>query len=96
MVLPGISRSIVKDLAGVLGIPVEETDLDLFDAAAAEEAFLTSTSLCLCPIASINCRPIATTYGPVTQSLIDAWKAEIGVDFVQQYLDRLEQPAMAT
>ena len=96
MVLPGISRSIVIDLAGALGIPFEEADLDLFDAAAAQEAFLTSTSLCLCPISSINARPLPTTYGPITQSLIDAWKEEIGVDFVQQYLDRLEQPAVAT
>ncbi len=92
MVLPGVSRSIVLELASSLGIPAEETDLDLFDAAAAEEAFMTSTSLCLCPVASINDRPVGTTYGPVTRALIEAWSAEIGLDFVQQYLDRLAEP----
>ena len=92
MVLPGVSRSMVLELASTLGIPAEEADLDLFDAAAAEEAFMTSTSLCLCPIASINGRPVGTTYGPVTRALIEAWSAEIGLDFVEQYLDRLVEP----
>jgi branched-chain amino acid aminotransferase len=82
----------VLELASTLGIPAEEADLDLFDAAAAEEAFMTSTSLCLCPIASINGRPVGTTYGPVTRALIEAWSAEIGLDFVEQYLDRLVEP----
>ena len=42
------------DLAREVGVPVVERDLDLFDAYNAEEAFLTSTSLCICPVQSIN------------------------------------------
>ena len=37
-----------------------EADLDLFDAATADEAFLTSTSLCICPVRSLNGAPSAT------------------------------------
>ena len=53
-VLPGISRQTVIELAAELGIPCREADLDLYDAYAADEAFLTSTSLCLCPVRSVN------------------------------------------
>jgi branched-chain amino acid aminotransferase len=54
MVLPGVSRRTVIELAAGLGIPCEERDLDLYDAHTADEAFLTSTSLCLCPVVSVN------------------------------------------
>ena len=53
-VLPGISRQTVIEIAAELGIPCREADLDLYDAYAADEAFLTSTSLCLCPVRSVN------------------------------------------
>jgi hypothetical protein len=35
-----------------------EADLDLFDAATADEIFMTSTSLCICPVRSIGGRPL--------------------------------------
>ena len=31
-----------------------EADLDLYDAYNADEIFITSTSLCLCPAVSVN------------------------------------------
>ncbi|HET7881441.1 MAG TPA: aminotransferase class IV, partial [Acetobacteraceae bacterium] len=43
-VLPGVSRQMTIDLAGKLGIPCKEQDLDMFDAETADEMFLTSTS----------------------------------------------------
>ena len=58
-VLAGVSRQTAMDLARNLGIPVEERDLDLYDAATADEMFLTSTSLCLCGVASVNGGKIA-------------------------------------
>ena len=42
------------ELAEKQGIPVEEKDIDLFDAYNADEMFLTSTSLCICPVSSID------------------------------------------
>src|SRR5262249_46562659 len=46
-VFAGISRKMTLDLARKLDIPVIKGDIDLFDAATAEEMFLTSTSLCI-------------------------------------------------
>ena len=86
-VLPGISRRTVIEIAAELGIPCRETDLDLYDAYAADEAFLTSTSLCICPVRSINGMRVGgeEVFGPVTLRLIDRYRALVGCDFVEQY-----------
>jgi branched-chain amino acid aminotransferase len=86
-VLPGISRQTVLELAAELGIPCREADLDLYDAYAADEAFLTSTSLCLCPVRSINGMQVGgeEVFGPVTRRLIEAYRVLVGCDFVEQY-----------
>jgi branched-chain amino acid aminotransferase len=90
-VLPGVSRAMALDLARELGLDCEETDLDLFDAANADEIFLTSTSLCMCPVRSFNGQPVGDGRipGPVTRRLTDAYAAAVGCDFVRQYLERL-------
>ena len=53
-VLPGVSRQTVIDLARQEGLPLREADIDLYDAYNAEEIFLTSTSLCICPVTRVN------------------------------------------
>ncbi len=92
-VLPGVSRQMTIELAKKLGIPCEEADIDLYDAANADEIFLTATSLCVLPVSRFDGQPVGKASwrgaGPVTQRLIDAYAAEVGCDFVQQYLDRL-------
>ncbi len=71
-------------------------DIAPFDAYTADEMFLTSTSLCLCPVASINGARIGATGdgggipGPVTQKLIDAYSKLVDYDFVGQYLAYLD------
>jgi branched-chain amino acid aminotransferase len=91
-VLPGVSRQAVIDLAGRLGIPFAEQDIDLYDAYTADECFLTSTSLCICGVRSLNGRSFAAGQvpGPVTQRLTEAYKELVGCDFVAQYLQRLD------
>jgi branched-chain amino acid aminotransferase len=91
-VLPGVSRQAVIDLARRLGIPFAEQDIDLYDAYTADECFLTSTSLCICGLRSLNGRSFAAGKppGPVTQRLIEAYKELVGCDFVAQYLQRLD------
>jgi len=91
-VLPGVSRQATIDLARRLDIPFEENDLDLYDAYTADECFLTSTSLCICGVRSLNGRTFAAgeVPGPVTRRLTDAYKEMVGCDFVAQYLQRLE------
>lgn len=92
-VLPGISRDVVMELAGDLGIECREVDVSLFDACNAEEAFLTSTSLCLCPVRSINGTALRAQAipGPVTARLTSAFKELVGFDFVNQYLHHLSR-----
>ena len=91
-VLPGVSRQATIDLARQLGIPFAEQDLDLYDAYTADECFLTSTSLCICGVRSLNGRTFGAgrVPGPITQRLTDAYKEMVGCDFVAQYLARLD------
>jgi len=86
-VLPGISRVTALDLARENGIAVEEVDLDLFDAYTADEAFITSTSYCICPVGTVNGRQIGDgrVPGPVTKRLMDAYVVLVDCDWVSQY-----------
>ena len=90
-VLPGVSRRTAMELAAQLGIPCEERDLDAYDAVTADEVFLTSTSLCICGVRSVNGQAIGNgrVPGPVTRRLTEAYVALVGADFVAQYLSRL-------
>ena len=87
-VLPGISRQTTMDLATELGIPCEEADIDQYDVYTADEAFLTSTSLFICPVTSVSGHKIGDgkVPGPVTKKLIDAYVKFVKFDFVAQYL----------
>jgi branched-chain amino acid aminotransferase len=90
-VLPGVSRATVLELADRLGVPWREADIDLYDAYNADEVFLTSTSLCICPVRSVNRSPITdgTVPGPITKRLTDAYIELVDCDFVAQYLKHL-------
>jgi len=87
--LAGVSRHTILELAQRLGVPAMEKDLDMYDVYNAEEAFLTSTSLCLCPIKRINGRDIGNAseiWGPISSKIRDAYIDLVGIDFVAQYL----------
>ncbi len=90
-VLAGISRDTVIALARDAGLTVVEKDLDLYDAYTADEAFLTSTSLCICPVRSVNGNELGggRVPGPVTRQLSDAYSRFVDFDFVAQFLKRL-------
>jgi branched-chain amino acid aminotransferase len=97
-VLPGVSRQTVIDLARQEGIPVAEADIDLYDSYVADEMFLTSTSLCICPVTKINgvdIGPKGQVWGPVTKRLADAYSRYVGYDFVGQYLKRYQEGMQA-
>ena len=87
-VLPGVSRQMTMDMAKQIGVECTPGDIDLFDAANAEEMFLTSTSLCILPVKSFNGAPVGDgkAPGPITKRLIDAYAKSVGCDFVAQYL----------
>jgi branched-chain amino acid aminotransferase len=91
-VLPGVSRQMTMDMAKEIGVPCTAGDIDMFDAANAEEMFLTSTSLCILPVRSFDGAPVGDGKipGPITKRLIDAYSRSVGCDFVGQYLKFLQ------
>lgn len=91
-VLAGVSRGTAIDLAHELNIEVREADIDLYDAYTADEAFVTSTSFCICPVASFNGNPMMnpSVPGPVTDRLMKAYSGLVGLDIAGQYLSRID------
>ncbi|MGL4401974.1 MAG: aminotransferase class IV [Luteolibacter sp.] len=65
--LPGITRELVIELAGETGIPCEVGDLDASQLQAAEEIFLTSSTIGVLPVSRLGHRAIPS--GPVTRRL---------------------------
>jgi branched-chain amino acid aminotransferase len=81
-VLPGITRASLLDIARAEGIPAREAHLSPEDFAGADEAFLSSTSLLVQPIASVDGTTLpAGAPGPMTARLREALRAcERGAD----------------
>lgn len=70
--LVGITRAVVIELAGKLGIPVSEPNLTRYDVMTAAECFLTGTAAELVPVASLDGRVIGGGKpGPVTLQLME-------------------------
>lgn len=69
-ILPGITRRSVLEVARDLGIAVREEPLSRAAFQAADEAFLTGTSLPLAPIGAIDGRGLAGP-GPITSRVLE-------------------------
>ncbi len=87
-VLEGVTAAVTAELAAGQNYRVEERDLTPYDVLQAEEAFITSTSICVLPVCCLDGTPIngGTVPGRVTAQLMAAWQALTGVDFVAQAL----------
>ncbi len=89
--LAGIARETVLELAEELAIPAREADITPYDVYNADEAFITSTSKCILPVAQLNGVRIGTSVpGPITRRLLDTWSARVEVDIVAQALSHLD------
>ncbi|WP_425405745.1 aminotransferase class IV [Hwanghaeella sp.] len=95
-ILDGITRQVAIDLCGKDDIPVIERPLSLHSVAVADEAFFTSTSLCICPLRSFNGQQFGATPGPVTKRLMTAFSEMVGHDYVGQYLKHLSSEKTGT
>ncbi|MEE3370538.1 MAG: aminotransferase class IV [Planctomycetota bacterium] len=96
LILPGISRATVVDLAAQLKIPFEERLIRLHDVANADEALSTTTPYCLCPVTRINGMPIGDGKpGPVFHRLAEAWSELVGMDIVAQIVAGAERTRRA-
>ena len=83
--LQGVSRGMAIDLTRQLDIPLVEEDLQPYDLYTADEAFWTTTSMCVMPMTQVDRRPIGDGRpGPMSQRLLAAWSEAVGVDVVGQ------------
>ena len=83
--LQGVSRGMAIDLTRQLDIPLVEEDLQPYDLYTADEAFWTTTSMCVMPMTQVDRRPIGDGKpGPMSQRLLAAWSEAVGIDIVGQ------------
>jgi branched-chain amino acid aminotransferase len=84
-ILPGVTISVLEELAGQLGIAFSHRALTVSDVANAEEALLCSTSPCIWSVTRLNGGAIADGKpGPVSQRLRAAWSQMVGLDIEAQ------------
>ncbi len=84
-VLPGISQEVLFELAADLGWSHQEQDLWPHDLHAADEIFLTSTSVCVLPVVRVDGQPVKSGVpGPAYRRLLAAWNEKVGVDVAAQ------------
>ena len=78
--LAGVTRAIIIDVCGQVGIEVAEIDTPLSELEQAEEAFLTSTLRDVQPIELVNGKSLPAAPGPVTAKLAEAFADLVGRD----------------
>jgi branched-chain amino acid aminotransferase len=73
-VLPGITRSVVFDLAAEAGIEVERRGLTINDLLDADEVFVTNSNMGIMPVCRVERKPIgADKPGPITLGLMERY-----------------------
>ena len=78
-ILHGVTREFIIELAGGLGIPVEERAITLDELHAADEVFLSGTTTEVRPSVKIDGRTIGSgQVGPVSHSLFESFLATTG------------------
>jgi D-alanine transaminase len=76
LVLPGITRAVVLDIARTGGIPVVEEAFTANDIARADEIFLAGTTSDVMPIVRVDDRPVGDERpGPITTRLHREFRA---------------------
>ena len=84
-ILPGVSLSVLAELAAGLGIAFHFRRFRLEELAAADEILMCSTSPCVWPVTRLNGQPLEPgAQGPVYQQILQAWSELVGVDIAAQ------------
>lgn len=79
-ILAGITRDVVVDLAGELGIPVREKPIFFDEIPRLEELFMTGTTTDVQPVVRLDGRPVGDgTVGPITRALQRALMDRLGL-----------------
>ena len=80
-VLPGVTRAIVLELAAEAGCTCEETVLPVTVLENADEVFLTSSGLEVCPVSTVNGRSLRKpTPGPITSRLMQLYREKVAAE----------------
>ena len=91
-VLPGVSRQVVLEICSSLNIELVVGDITCQQALDADEAFFTSTSLCVCPLRSLNGQYYGDTIpGPITNKIMHGFCDVVEFDYVAQYLQFINE-----
>lgn len=78
LILPGITRDVVLELAREIGIPVNETPFHIHHIPDLQECFLTGTTTDVMPIVSVDGTAVGDGKpGKVTMALYDALAARL-------------------
>ncbi len=78
VVLPGVTRRLVIELAARNGIAVEERPIGVEELAGADELFFTGTTTEVRPTVEVDGRTVADgRVGPVTRALAGAFRREV-------------------
>ena len=74
--LEGINRSTVLLIAGHLGVPTHEREVDLTELYVADEVFACGTSTYVTPVIEVDARVVnGSTIGPVTEKIRERYLA---------------------
>lgn len=77
-VLPGVTRAVILELAGELGIPAEERAVSAAELLAASEVFLAGTTNDVLPIIGVDGHEIGEGHpGPVAEALFEGLRARM-------------------
>src|SRR4029434_10153579 len=77
--LRGITRGIIFEIAGELGIKISEADITRHDVFVADECFLTGTAAEIIPVIKADGRPIGNGKpGPITTRIIARFRETTG------------------
>ena len=88
-ILQGGSRSMVLELAGRLGIPFAQEELQPYDLYTSDEVFFSRTGPCILPVTKVDNRTVADGKpGEITQQLLAAWSETVGVNIIDQVMSQ--------
>ncbi len=84
-ILLGVSLGVVQELAARIEVPFITRRLTVDEFCSADEALLTSTSICALPIVECNGNHIGNGEpGPVYRRMLSAWNDLVGLDIANQ------------
>ena len=76
LLLPGITRDLVLDLARENNIPSEEREITEDELRDASEIWITSSTKEVVPVVELDGKPVGNgQYGPIWESMIDIYQA---------------------